>query len=244
MSLWSGLPPKVTAPVTRYPGTAMASALFVVMAVWSLLLPLFAGPDETSNYVKAAAIVRFELIGDDHPPSLQDSYFRTTVDIDRQFNAANWIPWCFAPMPQEPACDHPLQHEDPRDERPWTSVGRYPPLAFVMPGLATSLGATDLSVRVGWLLGAMTCAALLGATFGRLRRDTVSSGVLLVAITPWRVVPRRRHQPQRARDLRGDRGMGVRASRRWQHSNVARRPFVALGIAGATLVVAPSHSAA
>ena len=75
------------------PGTAVGIASFLLMAVWGLLVPLFAGPDENSNYVHAAAIVRGELVGEAREPTLFESYYRTEVDIDRQFGAANWVPW-------------------------------------------------------------------------------------------------------------------------------------------------------
>ena len=35
------------------------------MLVWSQLVPLGAGPDEPSNFVKSAAIIRGEFIGKD-----------------------------------------------------------------------------------------------------------------------------------------------------------------------------------
>ncbi len=162
----------------------MGIASFVCMTAWGLLLPLFAGPDETSNFVKSAAVVRGELIGDDHPPSLDDSYFRTTVDIDRQFNAANWIPWCFATSPASPACDRPIDTTDPRDPAPWTSVGRYPPAAFVVPGLGTLIGPDDAAARLARILNAAVVAAFFGLAAGRLARSDLSSTTVLIALTP------------------------------------------------------------
>ena len=154
------------------------------MAAWGLLVPLFAGPDESSSYIRAAAIVRGELVGADHPPSLFDSYYRTTVDIDPQFGAPNKIPWCFAPVPSQPACDLPIESVEVDPGPPFTMQGRYPPVALVAPGVATYVGANDGSARLGRLLDAAIAAGLLGLAAHRLARSAVPIALLLVVWTP------------------------------------------------------------
>ena len=167
------------------PGRAIGAALFAVMAVWSVLTPLFAGPDETSNMVKAAAVVRGELVGTGQPVTVQDSYFRTTVAIDPRFGNPNQIPWCFAPYPAEPACDRPMQDVTVVEDPPYTNVGRYPPVAFALPGVATVLGPTNAAVRAARLINAAWTAALLGIGVGiALRRSGRSTVTLLVVLSP------------------------------------------------------------
>lgn len=48
----------------RY-GILFGVAIFTCMLVWSQLVPLGAGPDEPSNFVKSAAIIRGEFVGKD-----------------------------------------------------------------------------------------------------------------------------------------------------------------------------------
>ncbi len=154
------------------------------MAAWGVLLPLFAGPDENSNYIRAAAVIRGEFVGGDLPPGLVDNYFRTTVDIDPQFGAANLIPFCFAPMREVPACNTPLDTAPIVDDPPFTHQGRYPPAAFVVPGIGTLVGPTDMSVRWGRLANSAVVATLLGLAAARLARSAIELGVLLVAFAP------------------------------------------------------------
>lgn len=44
-------------------GSAFGLAIFAFMLVWSQLVPLGAGPDEPSNFVKSAAVIRGEFTG-------------------------------------------------------------------------------------------------------------------------------------------------------------------------------------
>lgn len=46
-------------------GLLFGVAIFACMLVWSQLVPLGAGPDEPSNFIKSAAIIRGEFIGQD-----------------------------------------------------------------------------------------------------------------------------------------------------------------------------------
>jgi hypothetical protein len=165
----------------------VASAVFLLLAVWSITVPLFASPDENAHYIKSAAVVRGVLIGESRVPSVAEAYWSTDVDIDVQFNAANWVPWCFAPDPAQPACARPVQETDPRQEIPFTTMGRYPPLAYVAPGLATFLGPNDVSVRVARLLNAVVASTLVAMAWGALERRGRSGIPVLLAFTPGAV---------------------------------------------------------
>ncbi|MGA0186323.1 MAG: hypothetical protein ACO3LA_07435, partial [Ilumatobacteraceae bacterium] len=55
--------------------------------LWSLSVPLFASPDEPANFVKSAAVIRGELLGDSVAPETLKSYWTTVVDIDPQFGS-------------------------------------------------------------------------------------------------------------------------------------------------------------
>jgi hypothetical protein len=41
----------------------IGAAFFSLMVVWSFLTPLFSGPDEPSNFIRSAAVVRGEWVG-------------------------------------------------------------------------------------------------------------------------------------------------------------------------------------
>jgi nucleoside-diphosphate-sugar epimerase len=59
--------------------------ILILTFSWSLMIPLFAGPDEHSNFIKSAAVVRGELTGVDIPATPTMSYWSTYVDIDPKF---------------------------------------------------------------------------------------------------------------------------------------------------------------
>ena len=139
-------------------------AVFALMAVWSLMTPLFSGPDEPSNFVRSAAVVRGEWVGDNVLPAPLKSYWTTTVNIDPQFGAANNIPWCFAPFSDRPGCGSRLEDTQVTDIPAWTNMGRYPIASFFISGIGTVFGAQDLSVRAARLMMSLACALLIAVS--------------------------------------------------------------------------------
>ena len=63
-------------------------AILALIMVWSTMLPLFAGPDEHSNFIKSAAVIRGEIVGKNIPASPEMFYWTTSVDIDPRFSTA------------------------------------------------------------------------------------------------------------------------------------------------------------
>jgi hypothetical protein len=159
-------------------------SLFALVVSWSLSMPLFSGPDEPANFVRSAAVVRGEFVGADAGVSLEKSYWTTTVDIDPQFGVANLVPWCFAPFSEKPACNLAIEDAAFVDNPPYTNMGRYPILPFLVSGVGTIFGANDVSVLVSRLtLGALS-VALLGFAFSSVAHRRGSVPALLMAITP------------------------------------------------------------
>ena len=148
------------------------------------MTPLFSGPDEPSNFVRSAAVVRGEWVGDNVLPSPLKSYWTTTVNVDPRFGAANNIPWCFAPFPDRPGCDSRLEETQVTDNPAWTNMGRYPFIPFFISGFGTFFGATDVSVRMARLMTSLLCAVLITFAVGALLRRGVSRVGLLVALMP------------------------------------------------------------
>lgn len=162
-------------------------AVFALMAVWSLMTPLFSGPDEPSNFVRSAAVVRGEWVGDNVLPSPLKSYWTTTVNVDPQFGAANNIPWCFAPFPDRPGCGSRLEETQIVDIPAWTNMGRYPIVSFFISGIGTVFGAQNLSVRAARLMMSFACASLIALSVAAMKRRTASSSGVLLAMLPGTV---------------------------------------------------------
>lgn len=162
-------------------------AFFSLMVVWSFLTPLFSGPDEPSNFIRSAAVVRGEWIGENYPASIEKSYWTTYVDIDPQFGVANSIPWCFAPFPEKPGCGIAVEDAPIVDIPPWTNMGRYPPLPFVISGIGTVFGATNLSVYMSRAMTSLICALLIACSAYAIMRRKQSLVGLLIALTPGTV---------------------------------------------------------
>ena len=159
-------------------------AAFLALSIaWMATIPLFAGPDEPANFIKAAAVVRGELVGESIPPSVSTSFWSTYVDIDPRFGTAQLVPWCFVGQPQTPACDAPLETLSPV-EPARTDMGRYPPFGFVPAGVGTFFGPSDWGVRGARLTLALACCGLLTLAAELLRRRDRSLVPLLAAATP------------------------------------------------------------
>ena len=171
----------------RQRGIYFGIAVFALTVVWSLMTPLFSGPDEPSNFVRSAAVVRGEWVGDNVLPSQLKSYWTTTVNVDPQFGAANNIPWCFAPFSDRPGCGSRLEETQVTDNPAWTNMGRYPIAPFFVSGVGTVFGATDLSVRMARLMTSLLCAVLITFAVGSLLRRGVSRVGLLIALLPGTV---------------------------------------------------------
>jgi len=169
---------------SRWNSFAVGISMFLVMLTWSLAMPLFAGPDEPANFVKSAAVVRGEWVGGNFPATLQASYWTTYVDIDPKFGSANGIPWCFAPMREKSACNLAVEDAPVVDVPPFTNMGRYPPLSFLIAGVGTVFGPTDLSVRASRAILAVFCACLVAMAVALIRRRGVSMAPLMMALAP------------------------------------------------------------
>lgn len=116
--------------------------------------------------------------------NLNLSYWSTKVNIDPQFGVALSVPWCFAPYPEKPACNWPIESQTVIDNPPWTGMGRYPPGGFVFGGIGTLAGPNDFAFRLSRATNAGACALLLALAFVCLRRRSLSAMPLLIALTP------------------------------------------------------------
>ena len=159
------------------------AALFSLMAVWSLMTPLFSGPDEPANYIKSAAVIRGEWVGSEFPPSMQMSYWTTYVHVNPQFGTPNLIPWQFASFPNRPGYDIAIEDAPANDVPTWTNMGRYPVLPFFFSGVGTLLGPNDLSARVARMVTSFVCASLcVAAVLAILKQNKSVAGILIACV--------------------------------------------------------------
>ena len=159
-------------------------AILVLTMVWSTMLPLFAGPDEHSNFIKSAAVIRGEIVGKNIPASPEMFYWTTSVDIDPRFSTALAGPACFVFVSEKPACDVPVGSIAIVADPPWTQMGRYPPIVFLVSGVGTIFGPRDLSAFASrYVVGAL-CALFLAVSIHGLRRRARTVVGVLLAVTP------------------------------------------------------------
>jgi len=159
-------------------------AILVLIMVWSTMLPLFAGPDEHSNFIKSAAVIRGELVGQNVPASPEMFYWTTSVDIDPRFSTALAGPACFIFVSEKPACDVPVGSIAIVSDPPWTQMGRYPPIVFLVSGVGTLFGPRDLSAFASRYVVGLLCALFLAVSIHGLRRRARTTLGVLLAVTP------------------------------------------------------------
>jgi len=139
--------------------------LFIVQSAWVLAAPLFAGPDEPAQIVKAAAVVRGELIG--HPLSAHSAM--TEVSVPRAYGQAGHYPLCYALSPRTPAScmgRFPPPGQNSMALAPaLTYVGRYPPAYYAIVGWPTLLFQPVPAIYLMRLTSALASAFFFAVAF-------------------------------------------------------------------------------
>ncbi len=169
--------------------------LFTVTALWSLASPPMAGLDEPAHAIKAAGVVRGDLIGtpfagDPTAPPIAASQQsgRGLVDVTALFAQLNDLPTCFAFRSDVPASCLPALVADPDAAAvAMTSASRYNPLYYAVVGLPSLLPGSAATVHLMRLVSALLAAALLAAAFrtvAELPRSLWPAVATTVAITP------------------------------------------------------------
>ena len=139
---------------------------FFNFSAWSIASPLFSGPDEPTQVVRAAAVVRGELVGSTIG-SVKNATTRVTVPA--VFNAGPPFTSCFAFHSDIPAsCAHPIEASgDPVHTT--TYAGRYPPLYYFIVGFPSMFVKSVMGLYVMRLM-----SALVNAVFVSLALVTVA----------------------------------------------------------------------
>jgi Predicted membrane protein (DUF2142) len=161
--------------------------LFVAVAAWSFASPLGSGPDEPAHLVRAASLVRGQLVGQDlpHPTSAQKS--TVVVKVPEVFASLETDISCFQFRPTAPAgCQRPLNGST-HTVSVETYVGRYPPLYYALVGLPTLVLVSVKGIYAARLVSGALSAAMLALAITSLRRcrgaPLLAAGLAL-AVTP------------------------------------------------------------
>jgi hypothetical protein len=163
---------------TRFLGrwAASSSVLLALCLLWSLSTPIPSGPDEPTQYVKAAAVGRGTLTG-----SRPHGFPRGTVLVHVPGTFVMYDPavGCYYLHPEVPAGCTPLPGPDAHDRATTTYIGEYPPLYFALTGLPSLFSSEPLARRAMRAVSALLSALLLGLAM---------SAVLTWSRSRWLVV--------------------------------------------------------
>lgn len=148
------------------------AALLLLSTLWAVANPLMASPDEPAHTVKAAAVARGELLGEDVDGG-------TAVDVPYFFNMVTAYPTCYMFQSDEPAnCEIAAREALDAPTGAVTPAGRYNPLYYAVVGLPSLLPEGD---------GALYAMRILSAA---LTTFFVALGLRALAQTgpaPWAV---------------------------------------------------------
>jgi len=192
------LPASVHAAVEAWRGTLTRrtqwwvtwALLFGVIALWSISGPLFSGPDEPTHVIKAAAVVRGQLVGTDRVMDFAfDPLSRTAtiVRVPEIFSAAHGVPSCYAFRPEISAGCAGAFVGSAEEAEAATYAGHYQPLYYAIVGLPTLVFESARGVFLMRFLGAAVSAALLAsalASAASSRRPGLLVLGTAVAMTP------------------------------------------------------------
>jgi len=156
--------------------------LSLISTAWALSTPLAASPDEPAHIIKAASVVRGELVGS--PTAIPGT--RRVMVPKGLSEAGSWT--CFAFQPQVSAdCIGKVSNGD--SLRPaTTSAGLYNPLYYSLVGLPSLTNfSTPTVVFLMRIFSGIITSAFLAVSFVLLRKSmggVLSGVVFFVAVTP------------------------------------------------------------
>lgn len=156
--------------------------LFISASAWALATPLGGSPDEPAHLIKAASVVRGELLGG---PTSQGAVRVVQVPVGIA-GSAEWP--CFAFDSQEPASCLSEVEDGSTLVSAETSAGLYNPVYYMLVGWPSLItGNTSVAVLGMRLASAFLVTFFLAAAFLGLRRlniNIVTAVGFLAAATP------------------------------------------------------------
>lgn len=157
----------------------LAQALLVV--AWSLATPLDAAPDEHQHVVRAAAVARGEVVGDESPVGGG----ARVVDVPRVFERYTHLADCFMFDSGQAADCSPGLGGPGGDVATNTNAGLAPPAYYVAPGLPLVVAPNAVGVHLGRILSGLVAVAFLTAALGLAARARPRSLLLAGIVVAW-----------------------------------------------------------
>jgi hypothetical protein len=165
---------------------SVALVFCVLGGCWSVATPLFASPDEPAHVVRAASVVRGEILGSDPPKHSRALRGSLLVDLPAIYASGSKVA-CYAFQPNTPANCASFTGSTTKDEEIPTSAGRHPPWFYAIIGLPSLVFVSGTGVRLMRLLNVALTAALLASaviTLLRFPRFRLVALGFAAAITP------------------------------------------------------------
>jgi hypothetical protein len=156
----------------------------IVGSVWALALPLLVGPDEESHAVRAAAMVRGDVVGQQAPGDRASMLFRD-VSVPEAYRDARAMNCVVVKVSVLPTCQ-PKFDGGSRLVDVETYQYRQPPAYYAVVGLPTLLFPARTGVYLMRLVGVALSAAFLASAFASARelRKPALFAALFLAISP------------------------------------------------------------
>ncbi|MCU1493538.1 MAG: hypothetical protein JWO62_1302 [Acidimicrobiaceae bacterium] len=157
---------------------------FVAMGAWSFATPLFAAPDEPVHIIKAAAVVRGELVGKLPGPSTSPLGL---VTVPAFYAGTRNLPSCYHRRPTVPASCAPVASGGSGPKQVYIYNARYPPLYYAIVGLPSLLGSSDADIYLMRLVSAALSAVFIALAVSAAvlwSRSRLAIAGVVIAATP------------------------------------------------------------
>jgi hypothetical protein len=128
------------------------------LAAWSLATPVMAAPDEPAHVIQAAAVVRGQLDGPQKPTDVGSA---GVVKVPEWTAMGRGLQKCFAFRPRVPAGCAPKLASRTTTVRTTTEFSNYPPLYYLIVGVASLFLAGAPAVYAMRLVGDLVNAGLI-----------------------------------------------------------------------------------
>ena len=149
------------------------SALWLLAAIWAVANPLMASPDEPAHVVRAASLVRGQLLE-------PDGDWGSQVEVPYFYHLVNAYPTCYMFDPTETGvCDVAVGRPVTETTESGTTAGRYNPLYYAVVGIPTLLPPGDGVLYLMRLLSAALCTFLVALGLRSVAQTAAPAWVVL-----------------------------------------------------------------
>ena len=162
--------------------------IWVAAAAWSFASPMGSGPDEPAHLIRAASLVRGELLGTPLADTVSATKAYVTVEAPQVFARLENDVVCFRYKPPSvPASCQGTLDGSSSEVHVDIYVGRYSPLYYSLVGLPTLVAVNPAGMYLARLASGALSAAMLALAVVSLRRcrgaPLLAAGLAL-AMTP------------------------------------------------------------